>query len=59
MIDEFKRKELFDYFSFISFFFFVIIKNRDSWDEHSKFNIARRSIKKSILLRTSDDYRYL
>lgn len=40
-------------------FFFVIIKNRDSWDEHSKFNIARRSIKKSILLRTSDDYRYL
>lgn len=58
MIDEFKRKELFDYFSFISFFF-VIIKNRDSWDEHSKFNIARWSIKKSILLRTSDDYRYL
>lgn len=58
MIDEFKRKELFDYFSFISFFF-VIIKNRDSWDEQSKFNIARRSIKKSILLRTSDDYRYL
>lgn len=46
-------KLIIDYFSFIPFFF--VIKNRDSWDEHPKFNISR-SIKVFLM---HDDYRYL